>query len=72
MGPELCCRPFPAAVEAGAGLHPDQVRREGLQAVKHLLRGPAFRQLQERGLDEATWLTPGTGAPRSPPPPDRT
>lgn len=52
MGPELCHWPFPAAVEAGAGLHPDQVRREGLQAMKRLLCGSAFRQLQERGLDE--------------------
>lgn len=44
---QLCCGPSAAAAEARAGLHPDRVRGEGLQAVKGLLGGHAFGQLQE-------------------------
>lgn len=45
MSSQLRHGPFAATVEAGASLYPNGVRGEGLQAVKHLLGGHAFRQL---------------------------
>ena len=42
---QLCCWPLAATIEASAGLHPNGVGREGLQAVQSLLGGQAFSQL---------------------------
>ena len=45
MSSQLFRGPFAATIEASAGLHPDGVRGEGLQAMESLLGGHAFRQL---------------------------
>lgn len=48
MRPQLRRGPFAAAVETGAGLHPDGVGGEGPQALQGLLGGQAFGQLRDR------------------------